>query len=170
MSRGAEQQVQTQATDAQRQAQAQAAQTQQGMSTLANGSLIPGYTSMASGKGPYADAVTQHSMEGINSAYDAASQNATNRVAQTNNSAGYGELQDKLAMDRGQQVASTAANNTIQEQQAGLAGLSGLYGMDANTLRAQLGLGPSYLGIAQNAASGQKNQVQLGPFGTYGAG
>jgi hypothetical protein len=88
-------------------------------------------------------AITGQSQGALSSAYDALQQSAQNRVARTNNSAGFSELTDDLARQKGIQSANVAQQNQInfsdtayQRQMSALQGLSGLYGVDSNLRRA----------------------------------
>jgi len=113
-----------------------------------SGILLPQYQQLLNqGYTPQEQAaITGQSQGAINSAYDALRQNAANRLAQTNNSAGYGELLDDLGRAQAQQSASTAQQNQIQfaqqQQQnlmAGLQGIASLYGVDTGLLASGLG-------------------------------
>jgi hypothetical protein len=62
-------------------------------------------------------------------------------MARTGNSAGFSELTDELARQKGQEEANLAqknqvtfANTALQQQNQALQGLSGLYGVDTNLL------------------------------------
>jgi predicted alpha/beta hydrolase len=96
-------------------------------------------------------AITNQSMGALSSAFGALAQSAANRVARTNNSAGYSALLDDLARQQGQQTASLAqqnqfgfANQAKQDQFTALRGLSGLYGVNSSLLGRTLGI-PSQL-------------------------
>lgn len=125
----------------------------------------PGYTQAQQ------DAVTNASQSALASSFNALAQNATNRVARTRNSAGYGELLDSLARAQGQDQANLAQQNQIafanaarQGTLSALSGLSGLYGTDANLLGRAIGVPAQLLDAsARNAASGGF-KIGVGPF------
>lgn len=159
MARG-EKQVQQQAqalsTSQQAQANAQLAQTQ-----AEEPGIISGYQSEANWGNPTLEnTYEQMGMQPAATAVDAAAQQANARAARTNNAAGYGAEEENLAGQRATQVSQAAqrgfaqyANQQLAEQQAGLQGLSGLYGIDTGTLRTMLGLPAQSLGVAQNASA-----------------
>ena len=124
-------------------------------------------------------AITNLSQSALSSSFDALAQNAANRAAATRNSAGYGELIDSLARTQGQDSANLAQQNQLaftnasrSDTQSALAGLSGLYGTDANLLGRAIGVPAQLLDAsARNAASSGFN-LGFGPgglsFGTKG--
>src|SRR6266849_4545348 len=78
-------------------------------------------------------AVTGQSQGALASAFDSLQQSAQNRLARTRNSAGFGELADELARQKGiaqagqaQQNQLAFTNTAFQRQMAALQGLSGL--------------------------------------------
>jgi hypothetical protein len=104
-------------------------------------------------------AVTAQSQGALASAFDSLQQSAANRVARTNNSAGFGELTDQLARQKGiaeagqaQQNQLAFSNTAFQRQMAALQGLSGIFGVDTNLLGRTLGI-PSQLLNVRNGAS-----------------
>jgi hypothetical protein len=104
-------------------------------------------------------AITGQSQGALASAFDSLQQAANNRVAQTGNSAGFADLTDQLARQKGQQEASLAqqnqvnfANTAMQQQMSALQGLSGLYGVNANLLGRTLGIPSQLLGVRANAS------------------
>ena len=108
----------------------------------------PGYTQAQQA------AITNQSMGALGSTFAALAQSAANRLARTNNSAGYGDLLDALARQQGQQSASLAQQNQIafanqskQDQLTALQGLSGLYGVDSSLLGRALGIPGQLLGV-----------------------
>ncbi len=122
-------------------------------------------------------AITNSSQSALSSSFDALAQNAANRAARTNNSAGYGDLIDSLARTQGQDSANLAQQNQIAFTNAArsgtlsaLSGLSGLYGTDSNLLGRALGVPSQLLDTsARNAASGGFS-IGFGPGGlTFGA-
>jgi hypothetical protein len=120
------------------------------------------YQNIANNPG-YSDAtkaaITGQSQGAMASAFDSLQQAANNRVARTGNSAGFADLTDELARQKGQQEASTAqqnqvnfANTAMQQQLSALQGLSGLYGVDANLLGKALGIPAQLLNVRANAS------------------
>ena len=104
-------------------------------------------------------AVTAQSQGSIASAFDSLQQSAANRVAATNNSAGFSELTDDLARQKAiaegnqaQQNQLSFANTAYQQQMSALQGLSGLYGVDSNLLGKTLGIPSQLLNVSANAS------------------
>jgi hypothetical protein len=104
-------------------------------------------------------AITNQSMGALASTFAALASSAANRVGRTRNSAGYGEMLDALAREKGQQTASLAqqaqiafADRSKQDQLAGLQGLSGLYGVNSSLLSRALGIPADLLNINANVA------------------
>ena len=123
-------------------------------------------------------AITGQSQGAVASAFDSLQQSANNRVAQTGNSAGFADLTDELAREKGQQEASTAqqnqvtfANTALQQQSSALQGLSGLYGVDTNLLGKTLGIPSELLNVRANASrpSGFFTSMGSSLGGTLGA-
>ena len=127
-------------------------------------SLIPQFQNIAANPGlSDADkaAVTSQSQGSLASAFDSLQQSAQNRVARTRNSAGFGELADDLARQKGiaeagqtQQNQLAFSNTAFQRQMAALQGLSGLYGVDTNLLGRTLGIPSELLNTRANASRG----------------
>src|SRR5438046_7285237 len=98
--------------------------------------LLPQFQSILQNPGYSAAdkaAVTGQSQGALSSAFDALQQSAQNRLARTRNSAGFGELADELARQKGIAEAGQAqknqlafTNSAFQRQMAALQGLSGL--------------------------------------------
>jgi len=104
-------------------------------------------------------AVTGQSQGAIASAFDSLQQSAANRVAATNNSAGFSELTDDLARQKAvaegnqaQQNQLAFTNTAFQRQMSALQGLSGLYGVDSNLLGRTLGIPSQLLSVRANAS------------------
>ena len=104
-------------------------------------------------------AVTSQSQGSIASAFDSLQQAANNRAARTNNSAGFSELTDQLARQKGiaegnqaQQNQLAFSNTAFQRQMAALQGLSGLFGVDTNLLGRTLGIPAELLNTRANAS------------------
>ena len=137
--------------------------------------LVPQYQSILNNPGLSAAdkaAVTSNSQGALSSAFDALQQSAQNRVARTNNAAGFGDLEDELARQKGIASGNLAAQNQLnfsntafQRQMAALQGLSGIYGTDTNLLARTLGI-PAELLNARASAS----RNQGGFFSSLGSG
>ena len=104
-------------------------------------------------------AVTGQSQGALASAFDSLQQSAQNRLARTRNSAGFGELTDELARQKGiaeagqaQQNQLAFTNTAFQRQMAALHGLSGLFGVDSNLLGRTLGIPAELLNVRNNAS------------------
>jgi len=104
-------------------------------------------------------AITGQSQGALASAFDSLQQSAMNRLARTGNSAGFADLTDELARQKGRQEANTAQQNQVnfsntafQRQMAALQGLSGLYGVDTNLLGRTLGIPSQLLNTRANAS------------------
>ena len=174
MGRGA--QAQTQQMIDQQLAQQNAMNQQIYSSSQSLGSTAAaGYQNMLANPG-YTDAeksaITNLSQSALSSAFNALSQNASNRAARTRNSAGYGELIDSLARTQGQQQANLAQQNQIafgnaarSDTLSGLAGLSGLYGTDTSLLGRALGIPAQLLDASARNAQGSNFRIGFGPTG-----
>ena len=174
MSRGAQQQTQQltqQQLASQNQLISQANQeNQQELSALTPeiNSLLnsPGYTPAQQ------SAIEQQGMGAARTAYDALQETAANRVARTNNAAGYGALQSEL----GQQEAQTLANQTqsdqidfaneqIGQQMAGLNALENTYNINTNLLGKAMGVPSQLLNVQEQASKGPGIGTFLGDIG-----
>jgi len=136
-----------------------------------SGTLLPQYEQLLNqGYTPQEQAaITGQSQGAVNSAFDALRQSASNRLAQTNNSAGYGALLDDLGRAQAQQSASTAQQNQVQfaqqqqhNQMAGLQGIASLYGVDTGLLASGLGDVGRLLGTRAGISS--NGNALLGPI------
>jgi hypothetical protein len=123
-------------------------------------------------------AITAQSQGALSSAFDSLQQAAANRVAQTNNSAGYSDLVDDLARQKAQQESSLAQQNQLnfsntayQRQMSALQGLSGLYGVDTGLLGRTLGIPSQLLSVRATASrpSGFFSSMGSSLGGTLGA-
>ena len=123
-------------------------------------------------------AVTGQSQGALASAFDSLQQAAQNRVARTQNSAGFSELTDELARQKGiaegnqaQQNQLAFTNTAFQRQMAALQGLSGLFGIDTNLLGRTLGIPAELLNVRANASrpSGFFSSLGGALGGTLGA-
>ena len=138
--------------------------------------LLPQYQSILNNPGlSPADkaAVTGQSQGALASAFDSLQQSAQNRLARTRNSAGFGELTDELARQKGiaqagqaQQNQMAFSNTAFQRQMAALQGLSGLFGIDSNLLGRSLGIPAELLNARANASRSSGN----GFFSALGSG
>ena len=122
----------------------------------------PGYTAAEKGS------ITGATMGGLGGAFDAARQNAANRVARTRNSAGYSSLADDLARGQGQEAGLLGARNQEQfanarmaNQQQGVEDLSGLYRTSGGILNDTL----DQLNKQKTTGFG----LNLGKLGSFGA-
>src|SRR5215471_11442168 len=104
-------------------------------------------------------AVTGQSQGALASAFDSLQQAAANRAARTRNSAGFGDLTDELARQKGIAEAGQAQRNQLdftntafQRQMSALQGLSGLFGVDSNLLGRTLGIPAELLNVRNNAS------------------
>jgi hypothetical protein len=124
--------------------------------------LVPQFQSIASNPGlSTADkaAVTAQSQGALASAFDSLQQSAANRAARTRNTAGFADLSDDLARQKGiaagnqaQQNQLAFSNTAFQRQMAALQGLSGLFGVDTNLLGRTLGIPAELLNTRANAS------------------
>ena len=119
--------------------------------------------------------ITQQSLGAANTAFDALRQRAANRVAATNNSAGFGDLMSQLGREQAQTDASQTqqnqiafANRQLQTQLAGLNALGQTYGIDTNLLGKAMGVPAELLSVRQRA-SGSSGSGMGSLFG-LGAG
>ncbi|MBS1842462.1 MAG: hypothetical protein JSS69_08340 [Acidobacteria bacterium] len=104
-------------------------------------------------------ALTGQSQGAVASAFDSLQQSAANRTARTRNSAGFADLADDLARQKGiaegnqaQQNQLAFTNTAFQRQLAALQGLSGLFGVDSNLLSRSLGIPSELLNVRANAS------------------
>jgi hypothetical protein len=124
--------------------------------------LLPQYQNILNNPGLSAAdkaAVTGATQGSLASAFGSLQQAAQNRVARTRNAAGFGDLEDELARQKGVAQANQAAQNQLnfsntafQRQMAALQGLSGLYGVDTNLLARSLGIPADLLNVRANAS------------------
>ena len=138
--------------------------------------LMPTITSLLNSQGytpQQQSAITQQSMGAANTAFDALRERAANRMAASNNSAGYGDLTAQLGREQAQTDASQAQQNQIQfanqklkENLAGLNALGQTYGIDTNLLGKAMGVPSELLGVRQRASSNSTS----GLGGLFGLG
>ena len=140
-----------------------------------SGILLPQYQQLLTqGYTPQEQSdITQQSQGAVNSAFDALRQRASNRMAQTNNSAGFGALLDSLGRAQAQQSGNTAQQNQIQfaqqqqqNQLRGLQGIASLYGVDTGLLASGLGNVGRLLGTRAGLSSNGLSLV--GPLSGLG--
>jgi hypothetical protein len=152
-----------------------------GQQQQAGNLLLPQFQSILNNPGlSPADqaAVTGQSQGALSSAFDSLQQAAANRAARTRNAAGFGDLQDDLARQKGiaqagqaQQNQLAFTNTAFQRQMAALQGLSGLFGVDSNLLSRTLGIPTDLLNVRANASRPNGFFSSLGSTlgGTLGA-
>jgi hypothetical protein len=175
MGRGAQSQTR-QLTDEQLASLNSLNQQFQGQQQQIGNTLLPQFQSILNNPGlSPADkaAVTGQSQGSLASAFDSLQQSAQNRLARTRNSAGFGELTDELARQKGiaeagqaQQNQLAFSNTAFQRQMAALQGLSGLFGVDSNLLGRTLGIPAELLNVRNNASRTTGN----GFFSALGSG
>ena len=174
MSRGAQQTTRN-LTD-QQLAQQNQMTSQEGQSDAQDRSLLmPTIQSLLNSQGytpQQQSAITQQSMGAANTAFNALQEKAANRVAATNNSAGYGDLTAQLGREQAQTDASQAqqnqvtfANQQLKEQLAGLSALGQTYGVDTNLLGKAMGVPSELLGVRQRASTGSSTAGLGGMLG-----
>ncbi|MGD1210741.1 MAG: hypothetical protein ABR973_05210 [Candidatus Acidiferrales bacterium] len=100
-----------------------------------------------------------HAAAAVRHHFDALRQRAANRLAATNNSAGYGDTLAQLGREQAQTDASQAqqnqiafANQQLKEQLAGLNALGQTYGIDTNLLGKAMGVPAQLLSVRQRAS------------------
>lgn len=174
MSRGAESSTR-QLTDQElaRQNQLISQANQQG--TQDRSLLMPTITSLLNSQGytpQQQSAITQQSLGAVNTALDALRERAANRMAATNNSAGYSDLTAQLGREQAQTDASQAqqnqvtfANQQLKERLAGLNALGQTYGIDTNLLGKAMGVPSELLSVRQRASGGSSTGGLGGLFG-----
>jgi hypothetical protein len=124
--------------------------------------FMPTITSLLNSQGytpQQQSAITQQSLGAANTAFDALRERAANRMAATNNSAGYGDTLAQLGREQAQTDASQAqqnqiafANQQLKEQMAGLSALGQTYGIDTDLLGKAMGVPSELLGVRQRAS------------------
>jgi hypothetical protein len=127
----------------------------------------PGYTPAEQ------SAIEQQGMGAARTAYDALRESAANRVAHTNNDAGFNALDAQLGREETQTLANQAqsdqiqfANEKIGEQMAGLNALGNAYNIDTNLLGRAMGVPPELLNVQEQSAKGGTSLGSL--FGGLG--
>jgi hypothetical protein len=161
MGRGAQSQTQ-QLTDQQLDSINSLNQNLLGQQQSLGNQLAPQYQSIVNNPGlSPADkaAVTAQSQGSLASAFDSLQQAAANRAARTGNSAGFSDLTDELARQKGIAAGNQAAQNELnfsntafQRQMSALQGLSGLFGVDTNLLGRTLGIPSQLLNVRAQAS------------------
>ncbi len=121
----------------------------QGQAADAGGQALAGYGNILAHPG-YSEAdktaIQGATLGGLGASYQSSADEAGNRLARTRNSAGYGENLDELARSRGRDTAMAEsglqgkfADTALSERDKALQGMSGLYGIDAQTMAHLLG-------------------------------
>jgi hypothetical protein len=141
--------------------------------------MMPGIQDLLTSQGYSPEeqsAITQQGMGSARTVFDALGESAANRVARTNNSAGYGALTSELGREEAQNLAQQARQNQIafanEKQRRRLAGLQAIgqtYGIDTNLLGRAMGVPAGLLG-ARARASGGDSSLLGGLLGGLGAG
>ncbi len=165
---------QAKAADQQRALQNQMNQQLLAEREQARGTLLPRFEQLYSGGGfspEEKSAITGESMGALGSAFDALQQRAENRVARTRNAAGFGELEDELARERGREASGLARENQLafadeaqRRRLEALQGLGSLYGVDTGLLGRALGI-PAELLQARAAGKSGGFRLGIGPVG-----
>lgn len=169
MARG-ESKVQQQAQQLSAQQQAMIAQ-QQAANQALESQALPGLTSLVNWGSPAIEnTYGQLAMQPVATALNAARERAANRVARTQNEAGFGAEEENLAGQQAAQLGQASQegqldyqDQLLQHQLAGLRGLSDLYGIDTNLLGRMLGLPTETLGVQERAAQ-PTNSLRFGPL------
>lgn len=174
MSRGAQQKTQ-QLTQQQLASQNQliSQANQEGQSDRAL--LVPGIEDLLNSPGytpAQQSAIEQQGMGAARTAYDALRETAANRVARTNNAAGYNALDAQLGRQEAQTLANQAqsdqikfANEQIAQRMAGLNALGQTYNIDTNLLGKAMGVPPELLNVQEQASKGSGFGTFLGDIG-----
>jgi len=178
MSRGAQRATQ-QAVDRQLSLQNQLLQqtNQQGLQDRSL--MLPGIQDLLTSQGyspAEQSAITQEGMGSARTVFDSLRERAANRVARTNNSAGYGDLTAQLGREESQNLSQQArqnqidfANEKLRQRLSGLQAIGQTYGIDTNLLGRAMGV-PASLLDARARASGGSGSFLGGLFGGLGAG
>ena len=126
----------------------------------------PGYTPAQQ------SAITQEGMGAARTAFDAMRETAANRVARTNNAAGFDALDAELGRQQAQNLSQQARQNQIQfaneqigQRMAGLNALGQTYGVDTNLLGRAMGVPPQLLNVQEQASKGPGVGTFLGGLG-----
>lgn len=147
-------------------AEGQNTTTNQGNAAAAQNFLMPAYQNMYSNPGYTTDqksAITNATEGGTGAAFGAAAQEATNRAARTNNSAGLTSNMDTLARDRMKTAAEQTATNETNfanasrgDQRTALSGVNSLYGTATGATNAGFNEQNATLGTLSSNAANQK--------------
>lgn len=140
--------------------------------------LRPQYEALATGEGYSPEeqsAITQESLGSVGNTFDAYRNRATNRVARTGNTAGYGSLLSEMAREEGRTKGGVTRQNMISfadEKQrrrfAGLQGLAEMYGIDTSFLTNLLAQSTALESVRENKKF--KITDLLGPLSNIAAG
>lgn len=174
MSRGAQQQT-TQETEQQLGTQNQLISQTDQNSQQELGLLTPEIESLLNSTGytpAQQSAIEQQGMGAAQAAYGAQEETAANRVATTNNAAGYGALQAQLGQEQAQTLADQAqsdqidfANEAISQQMAGLNALENTYNINSNLLGKAMSVPGQLLNVQEQASKGAGTGTLLGDIG-----
>ena len=174
MSRGAQQQT-TQEAEQQLGTQNQLISQTDQNSQQELGLLTPEIESLLNSTGytpAQQSAIEQQGMGAAQAAYGAQEEAAANRVATTNNAAGYGALQAQLGQEQAQTLANQAqsdqidfANEAVSQQMAGLNALENTYNINSNLLGKAMGVPSGLLNVQEQASKGPGAGTFLGDIG-----
>jgi hypothetical protein len=174
MSRGAQQQTQ-QETQQQLGLQNQLISQTDQNSQQELGVLMPDIENLLNSPGytpAQQSAIEQQGMGAARTAYDALQETAANRVARTNNAAGYNALETQLGQQEAQTLANQAqsdqiafANEQINQQMAGLGALENTYNINSNLLGKAMGVPSQLLNVQEQASKGPGAGTFLGDIG-----
>ena len=124
--------------------------------------LLPGIEQLVNNPGytpAQQSAIEQEGMGAARTAFDALRESAANRVARTNNPAGFDALDAELGRQEAQNLANQARQNQIQfaneqigQRLAGLGALGQTYGIDTNLLGRAMGIPPELLNVQEQSA------------------
>jgi hypothetical protein len=136
----------------------------QGQAQQENSLLLPSITGLLNSQGftpAQQSAITQEGMGSARTAFDSLREMAGNRVAATNNAAGYGELTSQLGREEAQNLAQQArqnqidfANEKLGQNLAGINALTNVYGIDTNLLSNAMRIPPELLGVDASVSNG----------------
>lgn len=149
-------------------------QQQQNNRNAESSSLFPGYQSMLDSGYSNAEksSIVGGALTPIAGAYGSARGEAGRHVARTRNSAGYGSTLSDLARGQSQDMANASSNTQVKfadekqrRKEAGLKGISELYGVDTSFLNALGGQQLDLMGVGNSVQSRSR-----GVLGSLAAG
>lgn len=135
----------------------------QGQRSSEYGTLNPSFMSIANGGTQQENAALEQGvMTPLSGAYAQAKQGASNRLARTRNSAGYGSFLGDLARSQSKDQAQAGfdiQNEKFARKMQGLQGLMQLYGIDTSFLTSLGGQKLQALGIGNSIESRRKGKL-----------